>query len=77
MVNSPNEEGDKIREAADLIQLCEFQDFVREFFFLFIFKSMPFSFSQFTGRTYLKTVTFTFADFAVIAFSSKNRDTLD
>ena len=29
MVNSPNEEGDKIREAADLIKLCEFQDFVR------------------------------------------------
>ena len=29
MVNSPNE-GDKLREAADLIKLCEFQDFVRE-----------------------------------------------
>ena len=35
MVNSPSEEGDKLREAADLIKLCEFQDFVREFFFLF------------------------------------------
>lgn len=29
---------------------------------------MPFSFSQFTGGTYLKTVTFTFAEFPVIAF---------
>ena len=32
MVNSPNEEGDKIIEAADLPNLCEFQDFVRENF---------------------------------------------
>ena len=34
MVNSPNEEGDKIREATDLPNLCEFhdQDFVREHF---------------------------------------------
>lgn len=32
MVNSPNEEGDKIREATDLPNLCEFQDFVRENF---------------------------------------------
>ena len=38
MVNSPNEEGDKIRKAADLIKPCEFQDFVREFFFLFFFQ---------------------------------------
>ena len=32
MVNSPNEEGDKIREATDLPNLCEFQGFVRENF---------------------------------------------
>ena len=28
---------------------------------------MPFSFSQFTGGTYPEKVTFTFAEFAVIA----------
>ena len=39
MVNSPNEEGDKIRKAADLIKPCEFQDFVRDFFFFFFFSS--------------------------------------
>lgn len=38
-MNSPNKEGDKIRKAADLIKLCEFQDFVRESFFSFFFSS--------------------------------------
>ena len=44
MVNSPNEEGDKIRKAADVIKLCEFQDFVREYFFSFFFFSSQWHF---------------------------------
>ena len=46
-MNFPNEEEDKIRKTADVIKLCEFQDFVREFnFSIFFFKAMTFSFSQ-------------------------------
>lgn len=40
---------------------------VRVFFFLYI-TSMLFMPSQFIGGTYLETLTFTFSEFAVIAF---------